>query len=252
MTTFDYPFNERVRTLLRVEDLLQRTIANLKSENEHDHFLALQSLLQLGDVIERTEMKLDLLQELNKQRLFMSSIKERQIVNVEKITALILEIDRMSATLQKDKSKLGQHLRVNEWLMTVKQRLSLPGGICKYDLPSFQHWLEMTPEKRRIDLSTWLRPLIPMQQAVYLLLYILRGSSKPKTKQAAKGSYHQLMGGSNPAQMLRITLPDNTPYYPEVSANKHAINIRFNVLDNNFLQQKSDVDITFDLTLCNL
>jgi cell division protein ZapD len=252
MTSFDYPFNERVRSLLRVEDLLQRTIANLKSEDEHDHLLALQSLLQLGDVIERTEMKLDLLQELNKQKLFMSSIKDKQIVNVEKISALIVEIDRMSTTLQKDKSKLGQHLRTNEWLMTVKQRFSLPGGICKYDLPSFQHWLEMSPEKRRINLSTWLRPLIPMQQAVYLLLYILRGNGKTQNKHAMAGTFHQLMGGVQPSQMLRITLPDTAAYFPEVSANKHAINIRFNVLDANFQQQKVDADIPFDLTLCNL
>lgn len=252
MTAFDYPFNERVRSLLRVEDLLQRAIANIKSDNEHDHFLALQSLLQLVDVIERTEMKLDLLQELNKQKIFMASIKARQIVDVDKISALIVEIERMSNTLQKDNTKLGQHLRTNEWLMTVKQRFALPGGICKYDLPSFQHWLSMTPEKRRIDLSAWLRPLIPMQQAVYLLLYILRGSGKTQTKQAKSGTFHQLMGGSKPSQMLRITLPDTAPYYPEVSANKYAINIRFNVLDSEFKQQKTESDITFDLTLCNL
>ncbi len=252
MPTYDYPFNERVRSLLRVEDLLQRIIANIRSNKEHDHFLALQSLLQLVDVIDRADMKFDLLQELEKQRAFLQALKEKQVVTANKINELVDEINKMTIALQKDKSKLGHHLRTNEWLMNIKQRYALPGGICKYDTPSFQHWLSMPPAQRRVNLSTWLRPLIPMQQSVYLLLQLLRGGGKSQQKIAKKGTFHQLMGGTKPSQMLRVTMPDGLPYYPEVSANKYAINIRFHALDHAYSQQKANEDISFELTLCNL
>lgn len=251
MQSYDYPFNERVRSLLRVEDLLLRVVDNLKSDDEHDHFLSLQALLQLTDVIDRAEIKLDLLQELQRQKEYMSLLHEKKVVDEGKITKLIADITVMIDDLQADNVKLGQHLRTNEWLMNIKHRHALPGGISKFDFPSFQHWISQDPAKRRTNISTWLRPLLPMQQAVFMLLHILRGSSRTQEKTAQNGIFHHLVGNDKPSQMLRIALPTDTPFYPEVSANKYAINIRFHRLDHEYKQQSVNEDVAFQLTLCN-
>lgn len=252
MADYDYPFNERVRSLLRMEDLLSRIVDNVDSSFENHHFLALQSLLQLVDVIDRAEIKLDLLQELSRQRSVMLLLKEKQIIAAEKIDLLVSDIDDISGLIQADNTKLGQHMRTNEWLMNIKQRMMIPGGISKFDVPSFQHWLSMTAENRRDDLAQWLKPLLPIQQAVYIILHILRGSGKAKSEIATAGVFHQLLGGNKPSQMLRIQIPDDAPYYPEVSANKYAINIRFHQLDHSKKPQKYEQDVQFYLTLCNL
>lgn len=252
MADYDYPFNERVRSLLRMEDLLSRIVDSVESSHEDHHFLALQSLLQLVDVIDRAEIKLDLLQELSRQRSVMLLLKEKQIISGEKIDLLISDIDEISGLIQADNTKLGQHMRVNEWLMNIKQRTMIPGGISKFDVPSFQHWLSMPAEKRRDDLAQWLKPLLPMQQAVYIILHILRGSGKTKSEIASEGVFHQLLGSNKPSQMLRIQIPDDALYYPEVSANKYAINIRFYQLDRSKKPQKYEQDVPFNLTLCNL
>lgn len=31
--------------------------------------------------------------------------------------------------------KVDVHLRDNDWLMTIKQRTVIPGGVCEFDLP---------------------------------------------------------------------------------------------------------------------
>lgn len=252
MADYDYPFNERVRSLLRMEDLLSRVIDNIDSAHEDHHFLALQSLLQLVDVIDRAEIKLDLLQELTRQRSVMQILKEKKVIDAEKIDLLIGDIDEISKQIQEDNTKLGQHMRINEWLMNIKQRTMIPGGIAKVDMPSFQHWLAMPVNKRREDIAQWLKPLLPVQQAVYIILHILRGSGKTKSEIAPAGVFHQLLGGNKPSQMLRIQIPDDAPYFPEVSANKYAINIRFHQLDNSKKPQKFEEDVQFYLTLCNL
>ena len=252
MADYDYPFNERVRSLLRMEDLFARVIDNIDSPQEDHHFLALQSLLQLVDVVDRAEIKLDLLQELARQKSVMLLLKEKHIIEAAKIDLLLGDIDEISTQIQEDSTKLGQHMRVNEWLMGIKQRTMIPGGISKIDMPSFQHWLLMPAVKRREDLALWLKPLLPVQQAVYIILHILRGSGKTKSEIATDGVFHQLLGGNKPSQMLRIQLPDDVPYYPEVSANKYAINIRFHQLDNTKKPQKLEQDVQFYLTLCNL
>lgn len=252
MAEYDFPFNERVRSLLRMEDLFARVIDNIDSTQDDHHFLALQSLLQLVDVVDRAEIKLDLLQELARQKSVMLTLKEKQIIEAEKIDLLVNDIDEISTKIQEDNTKLGQHMRVNEWLMSIKQRMMIPGGISKIDMPSFQHWMMAPAKKRREDLAHWLKPLLPVQQAVYIVLHILRGSGKTKSEIATDGNYHQLLGGNKPSQMLRIQLPADAPYYPEVSANKYAINIRFHLLDNTNKPQKFEQDVQFHLTLCNL
>lgn len=252
MNTYDYPLNERVRSWLRIEDLIKRTISNLKSDHDQHHLLAIQALLQLVDVIDRAEIKLELLQELDRQSRIMQVIKEKRKSDAEKFNVLINDIAKISQSLQNDNNKLGQHLRINEWLMTIKQRLCLPGGMPYIDTPSFQHWLSLDSARRRQDLTRWLRPLIPMQQAIYILLHLTRNNGKVRYEVAKAGVFHELIGKQKPAQMLRIEIPDQSIYYPEISANRYAINIRFYQLNEQLKATKEYGDVPFDLTLCYL
>jgi cell division protein ZapD len=91
-----------------------------------------------------------------------------------------------------------------------------------------------------------------MQQAIIIILRILRGSGATTPLIAVNGAYQKMLGGSKPAQMLKIEVDDNVTCFPEVSANKYAINIRFNTLDCAQKPQKFDDDVQFSLTLCNL
>ena len=52
--------------------------------------------------------------------------------------------------------------------------------------------------------------------------------------------------------MLRVETDSSLPCFPEVSANKYAINIRFNSLDCAQKPKLCDIDVDFKLTLCNL
>lgn len=252
MANYDYPFNERIRTLLRVEDLLAKVVFNIEAGHEFHHHCALLSLLQILDVVNRAELKLDLLQELDRQKLAMMHLKGNPAIAAKKPDTIIADIESAASALRAETTKLGQTLRANEWLMSIKQRAGIPGGVCEFDVPSYHYWLGLDMERRKQDFETWLKPLLPMQQAVGIILYIVRGSGLTTKLIAENGAYQQMLGGAKPAQMLRIEVPDDLGCFPEVSANKYAINIRFNSLDCLQRPQKSDENVQFDLTLCNL
>lgn len=91
-----------------------------------------------------------------------------------------------------------------------------------------------------------------MHDAIGIILHILRGSGVTSKIIAPSGAYQQMLAGAKPAQMLRIVLDNKINCFPEVSANKYAINIRFNSLDSMQKLQKYDEDVSFSLTLCNL
>lgn len=250
MQIFDYPFSERIRFMLRIEDLLMRTIDSLQTNDAHQHLLALQALLQLVEITDRAEIKFELLQELVNQKNFLVEIKNNSVVDHEKVIKLLTDIENVILKLQNDSSKLGHHMRTNEWLMGLKQNFLLPGGLCKFDSPSIQHWLDLSSNIRRTHLSNWLRPMLPMQQAVYILLHLLRASGKTETALAKSGAFNQLIGKDKSFHMLRVQLHDDLNFYPSISANKYAINIQFLHLDRQFVQQKATLDIPFHLTLC--
>jgi cell division protein ZapD len=252
MPSYDYPFNERIRTLLRVEDLFAKVLHNVEANHEYHHHTALLSLLQILDVVDRAELKLDLLQELDRQKSAMTSLIGNPAIAVNSLTKILKEIDAASEALRAENSKLGQTLRTNEWLMSIKQRAGIPGGVCEFDVPSYHYWLGLGEARRKEDLKAWLSPLIPMHEAIVIILRILRGSGFTTKLVAPNGAYQQMLGGAKPAQMLKIDIPENIKCFPEVSANKYAINIRFNILDFSQKPQKFDEDVNFTLTLCNL
>ena len=252
MPSYDYPFNERIRTLLRVEDLFAKVLHNVAAGHEYHHHCALLTLLQILDVVDRSELKSELLQELDRQKHAMHLLVGNPAIVADALQATLKDIDIASNGLRLETTKLGQTLRANEWLMSIKQRAGIPGGVCEFDVPSYHYWLGLGEERRTRDLESWLKPLIPMQQAIIIILRILRGSGLTSKLVAVNGAYQKMLGGAKPAQMLKIEMDDGVNCFPEVSANKYAINIRFNSLDCTQKPQKFEDDVQFSLTLCNL
>ena len=68
---FEHPILERVRNLLRVEHLFQRFNAVLAQNDMWSHHLALLTIFEIMECAARAEFKLDILQELERQKLML-------------------------------------------------------------------------------------------------------------------------------------------------------------------------------------
>ena len=68
MITYEYPFNERIRTLLRLEDLFEKTAYFAQEDGAPEHHAALVALFEILEVASRADLKMDLIQELERQR----------------------------------------------------------------------------------------------------------------------------------------------------------------------------------------
>jgi cell division protein ZapD len=249
---YDYPFNERIRILLRLEDLFVKVQHHLTGANEFSHHSALLAMFQILDLVDRSELKTDLLQELDRQKLVMDGLRGNPAIAEAVLNEVLGEIEKTAASLRGMGGRIGQPLRDNEWLMGVKQRAAMPGGACEFDVPSYHYWLGLSADTRQNSMEAWLAPLLPLYDALRIILHILRGSGTATRYVATQGAFQQMLGGAKPAQMLRVALSDEATCFPEVSANKYAINIRFNCLDGTQKPRSFDADVTFDLTLCNL
>ncbi len=250
MISYDYPLNERVRTLLRLEDLFAKAEFFAAQSQALDHHAALLSLFEILEVSCRADLKTDLLQELERQKHVLEALRHNPAISQEALDNILTDISQTAAKLHELSGKLGQHVRDNEWLMSIKQRTTIPGGVCEFDLPSYHFWLSQDEETRRIALHEWLAPLLPIYKGLRLVLNLLRDSGKTTHQIAQQGAFQQMLAG-RVAQMIRITLSSDVPCFPEISANKYAINIRFTTLGGIQKPRPCDLSVEFDLTLCN-
>jgi cell division protein ZapD len=249
---YEHPLNERIRTLMRLEDLFARVGYFATRGEGPDHHAALLALFEITDVAARADLKADLVQELERQKQVLAPLRSNPQIDQEMLVKLLGEIEQVGANLLAQAGKAGTHLRENEWLMAIKQRAAIPGGVCEFDLPAYHHWLNKAPAERREDLSGWIEPFAPIRTGAAIVLRLLRENSRVSRHTATRGVFQLMLTTAKVAQLLRLRLEHSPPFVPEISANKYALNIRFIGLSGMDRGNVVDQDVDFELAFCNL
>ena len=249
---YEHPLNERIRTLMRLEDLYGRALFFTTQPAPQDHHAALLTLFEIIDVAARADLKTDILQELERQRQLLAPLRSNPAIEAQTLDALLGEIDTVSASLLAQTGKLGAQLRDNEWLMAIKQRTGIPGGTCEFDLPAYHHWLNRDAPAREQDLQSWLAPLLPIHSGLAIILRLLRDNGRMSRHTAQHGVFQLMLTTAKVAQLLRLSLERSLPCVPEISANKYALNIRFIGVAGMDRGALYEGNVEFDLMFCNL
>lgn len=251
MILYEYPFNERIRTLLRIEDLFERFAFFLAQEDAREHHVALTTLFEIAEVTGRADLKSDLMKELERQRQTLTPFRGNPGIEQDALEAVLGEIETTLANLTQMQSKTGQHLIDNEWLTSIRSRAVIPGGTCKFDLPSYYAWQQWPAEQRRQDIMKWVMPLLPLRDATTIVLRLARESGQAAKVMAVQGSYQQMLSGRT-YQLMQVRVAPELHVIPEASANKYMLWVRFTMQDGDVRPRAVDVDVPFQLTLCNL
>lgn len=251
MILYEYPFNERIRTLLRIEDLFERFAFFLAQEDAREHHVALTTLFEIAEVTGRADLKSDLMKELERQRQTLTPFRGNPGIEQDALEAVLGEIETTLANLTQMQGKTGQHLIDNEWLTSIRSRAVIPGGTCKFDLPSYYAWQQWPSEQRRQDIMKWVMPLLPLRDATTIVLRLARESGQAAKVMAVQGSYQQMLSGRT-YQLMQVRVAPELHVIPEASANKYMLWVRFTMQDGDVRPRAVDVDVPFQLTLCNL
>jgi cell division protein ZapD len=248
---YEYPLNERIRTLLRLEDLFERLDVFSARASALDHHVVLLTLFDILEVTARADLKSDLLQELERQRQTLLGFRSSPNVSIEALERILTQIDRAWNDLNNAAGKTGQHLRDNEWLMSIRSRATIAGGATEFDLPSYHAWQHRPEADRAQDITAWITPFRPLRDSLTIVLKLLRESGQSTAQTALNGGFQQPLGGKV-FQMVQVRIPETSRAIPEISANKYLLWIRFTAQDGDLRPRAFDGNVDFSLTLCNL
>ncbi len=250
MILFEYPFNERIRALMRLEALLDRMIFFAKPGDARHHQVALAALFDLLDATERTDVKGSVLQDLERQRTVLASLKDHPSVDEKTLAAMLVELEKVAGNLNAV-GKTGQELRANEWLSSLRGKLALPGGGTQVDMPSFHAWQYRTEAERCSDLARWMSTLMPLHAGISMVMRLLRETGQATDAVAPKGAFQQMLAGKT-YQLLRVWVEESLGVFPEISANKYMVWIRYSAQDGEHRPHAVTHDVNFKMTLCAL
>jgi cell division protein ZapD len=249
---YEQPLNERMRNFLRLEHLFKHAAYTLRGYSIWDSRATLTSITAILDLLSRTDLKTELLKELERQEKTLTALTDLPGVDKEQLNKILKQIKTAQKNILAVNGQLGQNIREHDLLSNLRQRSSMVGGTCDFDIPLLHYWLQQPPEKRIEKLEEWIGKLEVISQPVSLILDIIRESSYADNILAEKGFYQQNIESNAPVQLIRVGLNNSIESFPEISAGKQRFSIRFMQPMDAARPVQSSQDISFILVCCAL
>jgi len=252
-TTYEFPLNERIRVFMRLEQLFRQLSHFMAGSSIFDKRAAIDVLLDILTIFSRSDLKSELIKELDRHTKYLNQLVNSQQVDNQKLQAILAELNQSSRNLYSANGKIGIRVMESDLFQSISQRNTIPGGSCSFDLPAFHYWLEQDQGEQQKDLERWTQPFSDIRTSIDLILGFIRNSSVPTQETAQAGFFQLALDKSHPVQLLRVGIAASIPCFAEISGGKHRFSIRFMKpsSDENRPGQTNE-DIPFMLTRCML
>lgn len=249
--TYEQPLNERLRMLLRIEYLLRRVHANLPVPSPWAARTALDSLIQLQELLTRFDARQDLLKILERHQHHLERIRNSPKADPSRVEAVLEDIRNTSQALHRDRDPSGVHLRRIEMINGLRQSAMVPGGSGGFEHPYLHYWLHRDSGQREENLRQWLSGFTNLEKAVTLCLWLTRAGGRAERLTAQGGFHNQHLDRRSDFQLAQVTLPREAAHFVNISGNPHRITIRF-MSPTATLEKASQTEenIEFELKLC--
>ncbi|SIR46943.1 cell division protein ZapD [Aeromonas sp. RU39B] len=238
---YDFPLNEKSRTYLRLETLFAQIRDNLEAEQAWGHIACFKAIFDLQELLERGDLRADLIKDLERLGQRLTRWAALPEADLEQIDHMQTEIVTLSRQLL-NSPRPGARLKEDRLLGSIRQRFSIPGGLCAFDVPQLHHWLAQPLSLRQPQMQNWLADIGLMIEAITLLLRLWRESGSFGDKVASNGFYQDVADG---AELIRIKLEHSQGCYPTLSGHKNRFALRFLPATEQALG-----DVQFQLACC--
>jgi len=223
-TVYEFPLNEKVRIYLRLEQLFKQLDYAQNCSEDWQFISFFDCFFTLLDLLERLDIRTDILKDIETHNKNLQHWSKHPKIDQVALQQAIQKIVELKEKLRSS-SKVGSGLKDDKFLSSIRQRFSIPGATCSFDLPNLHFWLKQPQEKVTSDISRWLNEFTLIHQAIDITLSFLRERGRFENITATNGFYQGVADERN--ELIRIYCASNQNYYPTLSGNKYRYAIRF-------------------------
>ena len=246
--SFEFPLNEKVRNYLRVEQMFSTLADPEICCQKHIELSFLRNLINLLDLIERVDLRTEMLRDLD---AYFKNIEYWQTlpnVSESKLSAEARVVTELTRTLDSE-GRIGSSLKHDRFLSTIRQRFTIPGGTCSFDLPQLHFWLNQPDTIKSQYMRDWLAPLTVLKDALTIVLKFIR-QRQPFVDIVAHNGFYQGVANAK-FELIRIEYNAGLNLYPTLSGNKYRYSIKFLPFDDDILPQNhNNSEIVCKLANC--
>ena len=252
LVTYELPINEKARNVLRMECFCSQIDAYIAGE-KLENGATVSLLIELSDFINRSDLRKDLITELERAANAFSIFSGNPQVDPNNLEKVIATIKDSLATLKSREYNPGNCIKSDELIHQVRQKSSSQKGVNKFDLPRFYFWSNLSQDEKISQIEKWMSDILPLKNANALMLEIIRGSSVTSFETASEGFFQRSLDKEKVSYLLRFSLPMSLPVFPEVSGGKHRFTVRFfHHYDTSSKPKQTSEAIQFQLQICGI
>ena len=248
---YEQPVSERMRTFLRLEFLYHPMLRNSELDDDWATRATISTLLEILAILSRGDVRSEVLNELDHQISSLERFQSHAGVDGGRLNKLMQSLSTSRDEISQIGTGFLQALKDSDFLNAIKHRSAIPGGTCEFDLPEYSHWLRQTIGRRQQDMAEWIQSVRPLCDGVSEVLWLIRESAQSSDQSARNGMYQHSMQKDGNCRLLRVSLAENSPLFPEISGSQHRFTVRFlewSTVESRAVQTGQDVP--FLLSIC--
>ena len=105
---YEQPLNEKIRAFLRLEKLFQEYSFHLKHGSDWNNRIAIDSILEILAYTTRSDIKLEVLKELERQHTRLERLSKRPQIDQNQLSSVLKNIQKRMGELQSISGQVGQ------------------------------------------------------------------------------------------------------------------------------------------------
>lgn len=236
---YEFPLTEGIRRFLRIEMLAEQALVYIEHDTEHSTIAAVRALLDLVTIISKNDTKIELIKQL-----------DQTIISGELSAEDLAQAQELKGILSRQSFRAYDGIKENVFLNTLRQRFTIVGGICAFDLPVLHNWLNMPFEIRKKHFYDWMGVIQNVMSAQRFVLKSIRSRMIEEECIFKHGFYYRSVKWK--AGLLRLDM-DKYHFFPEFSGNRHQLSIRLVEQSTPWEPPKQvDTDISLKVGICGI
>lgn len=222
---YEQPLTKPIRLFLRFEQLVQRFQVGARGKQSTESHIALLALLDLYQHGMHVDLKAEVMREIERALAVLG--KPDSDIDPDTAVQLRASLKEGIKATNSIHGQLGVQLKNHHFFNLIRQRMTMGGGVNSFDLPIYHLWTTKTADERQALLDQWAEPYLQLNEVIASLLTVMRSHCTTQDHLAEQGFFQQAIPANEQWKLLRIILPAESGFYPEVSSGPQRFSVRF-------------------------